>query len=185
LIPNLEVALKRRVAQLSGSIANFIVINQELRNWCWAAVAQAVTRKLDARMIDQCAVVQMTRDLNGCCDDHNACPDPFFTSKALAKLNNLRGPVVRRALSMDEIQGEIPSDETKKRRPIGCGLNDDEKGGHAITIIGWDIVNDRLRLHVGDPDGGIINTEFYDVLIDGKGREWIESYLTKLKDEKP
>jgi hypothetical protein len=180
LSPIQTVLLKKEQPRAQGYVPKFKIFKQEESNWCWAAVTQSVKKVLDGPTIKQCRIVERTRhpDRPNCCNDHDSCDEAFFTNLALDEFNNLR-EFIKTHLSLDGIKSEIPEGTSNNARPIGCGVSDGEKGGHAVVIFGWQEFINRVKLHVGEPKSGENVVEYLGPFSQPRGKSWVETYRTK------
>ena len=184
LSPVKTVPLKKKQPLAQGYVPGFKILKQGENNWCWAAVTQSVRKVLDGIVIRQCQIIEVTRhpDRPNCCDDHSSCDEAFYTSRALDKFKNLR-QFVNTPLGLGRIKGEIPEGFSSSARPIGCGVSDGGRGGHAVVIFGWQKFTDKVRLHIGDPKAGENATEWLGPFSQPPGKRWVETYRTKKASE--
>lgn len=117
--------------------------------WCWAAVTAAIDDYYHSGFRRQCDLVDLTYPGNQCCNNGGSsqCNQAAHTSAALASQGHL-AQTMPGSLSPAGVDNEIA--QKKPPHPIACSLSSGG-GGHAVTIIGRDTVNGRLRLQVSNP----------------------------------
>ena len=153
------------------TVANFVMQHQLQTQWCWAAVSASVT-DLHQRPMTQCAIVNLTRSLNGCCESgsSSSCNQPWYLDQALFKTGN-QAQMIEQYLPWSKLMSEIDAG-----RPVGVRTGWTNGGGHFLAVRGYDPSG---IIEVGDPwygDSPVNYNTFISSYL-GAGK-WTHSYLT-------
>ena len=159
-------------------MSEFEVRQQEMDQWCWAAVAVAVKNYLfPQEPMTQCQVAQKVVGKNcGCNGDGPsiACDQPESLTKALTDLN-LPPKAIPRPLSFTEVKSTIDGGWPI---PVRIVWDDNPNNAHFVVISGYAFSQSRVPLlQVDDPFYGRSLVE-YDSFVSGyRGiGQWEQTY---------
>lgn len=154
------------------TVANFAMQHQLQTQWCWAALSASVTN-LHQRPMTQCAIVNLTRSLNSCCQSgsSSSCNQPWYLDQALLKTGTL-ARMTAQYLPWSQLMSEIDAG-----RPVGVRIGWANGGGHFLAVRGY---TQSGMIAVGDPwfgDSSVNYNTFVSSYL-GPGNKWTHSYLT-------
>src|SRR5262249_3004010 len=115
------------------TVANFAMQHQLQTQWCWAAVSASVTA-LHQQPMTQCAIVNLTRSLNSCCQSgsSSSCNQPWYLDQALLKTGTL-ARMTAQYLPWSQLRSEIDAG-----KPVGVRMGWPNGGGHFLAVSGYD-----------------------------------------------
>lgn len=151
-------------------------IQQELRNWCWAASMSMIHEYVKAVVMEQCTIAGSILNTHTCCSDKATCNKRVDSAVLLPWLVNAGIRATRRP-------GVPASDAIKRVIDTGsilmAGVQLPELGGHLVIIKGYELISGNFYLSVCDPWHGERQT-LYQTL----QRVWQESWII-FKDQVP
>ena len=155
----------------------FRMQNQEMDNWCWAAVSVSVDRFFAPRStLRQCRMAQKILKLKRCTGRNctEACDQPWYLDKALRRVGRLRGHPLGR-LKFAQVQQEIDNGV-----PVCVRIGWRGGGGHFVVITGYSVSgrSNIERLQIKDPlyADAIVNYKSFVSSYRGAGR-WTDTFL--------
>jgi hypothetical protein len=117
----------------------------------------------------QCAIVNLTRSLNGCCQSPSSCNQPWYLDQALLKTGNL-AQMTEHHLPWSKLMSEID-----EGRPVGVRVGWANGGGHFLTVSGY---AQSGIIEVGDPWFGNSSVNYNTFISSYLGAgKWTHSYL--------
>jgi hypothetical protein len=181
----------------------FRIQQQELSEWCWAAVAVSVERYYDrASTLEQCDVankvlpeqypaVPLPKSDSACCCqcccDPDSCNKPAELETALKKIHKWRATLVR-SLAPDESivsPGTLTFEEVRREidrgRPVCVGITWKSGGGHFLVVRGYRLLSSGARqVYVADPlnPSALVDFDEFTLAYFGDG-EWTETDLVR------
>jgi Papain-like cysteine protease AvrRpt2 len=168
----------------------FVMETQELKRWCWAAVAVSVKHFFSAgSALTQCQVATPVLIQEGkipvariCCLTKNLCNFTANLQDALnlPSTNNLR-QIVTAPLPFDGAQSVKSEIGRPSNTPIAARIGWSNGGGHFIALIGYkEYGSGAQTVHVADPYYGP-SWQYYDDLLDFylEDGAWSDSFLLK------
>jgi hypothetical protein len=156
-------------------VLRFPIQRQEQSQWCWAGVAQSVSRwYVPGSTWTQCQIANRQFNRNDCCGAGatGACNNPSLLQTALGTVGHLD----RQTGSQESLQ--TVENELVAGRPLCIRVGWAGGGGHFIVASG---VEDDGFVWVSDPGGGTTALVAYDTLrtaYRGSGT-WTHSYFTR------
>jgi len=165
-------------------IVGFNLQKQQPSYWCWVEVAASVYEFHEKRSIERCKLARgaLKAKLRNwvdvdCCGGAGLCNEPLDLLSVLDFTGNLVGKSLAYYASELTIKSVIPTNG--KGSPIVCGIYDKGKGGHAVAIVGWYILGQKLWLWIADP---VLGKEplpwLYEELTNTIGFQWYETHFT-------
>lgn len=143
---------------------------QELRNWCWAALAASVEHFYrPSSHVTQCSIANGELRREDCCDSEGklggCCDVPGFLMSSLNRVGHFRKWTPLKDPTPDQVR-----EETNSRRPLCTRIAWFGGGAHFVTIIGY--VDERdpepggtskiAGLAIADPDAGLFDVDYAD-----------------------
>jgi hypothetical protein len=153
---------------------NFTMRHQLMREWCWATTSVSVDKFFDDNSAwTECKMAEAELGVS-CCPSLQACNRVHPLDPPLTRVQRLRGPVLAKTLTFDEIKAEILAGN-----PICVRVQWSDGGGHFAAIVGYDVTEKGLqRVYVADPFYGD-STASYDGFVSkyqGEGK-WTHTFL--------
>jgi hypothetical protein len=150
---------------------------QELDQWCWAAVAVSLAEYLKPYSApSQCKLAGMVLNIpGGCCPDLAPCDQPAALTAALDAVNCHAGNPILGPVTFDQIKQTI---DTGWPIPVRIVWEDNSANAHFVVISGYSVSNQRIPLlQVDDPFYGrsIVDYDTFVSCYQGNG-SWERTY---------
>jgi hypothetical protein len=154
----------------------FNMRHQKLREWCWASTSVSVDAFFNEKSDwTECKMAEKELNLS-CCDAAQQCNIVHPLDPPLTRVGRLRGAIVPKPLTFDEITKEIDAE-----RPICVRVQWSSGGGHFAVIVGYEQTEAGVqRVDIADPFYGD-SRQTYDGFVSkyqGEGT-WTHTFLTK------
>lgn len=135
-------------------------------NWCWAVVAQGVSRFFHPSTITQCQIAKIVFPKKKCCKTSTDCNIPTGLSVALNATRNFFG----------YLEGNIPfvevTTEIRHKRPLGCRKTTND--GHYVVISATLKNGTTSKVRVVDPVRTVEDWSFQTF-----SSFWSDTYFTE------
>lgn len=162
-------------------MAKFIMQDQQLDQWCWAAVTASVSQFLLGSARTPCDVAtHLLR--KPCCRNEDACDEPASLTLALRAFKLLAGSPIQGPLSFAEIQQTIDAGFVIPARIVWDG---NPSTAHFVVISGYAVERNGVpQLQVDDPHYGrsiIDHEQFVSSYLD-RG-QWQQTYAIAVQED--
>ncbi|WP_213956955.1 papain-like cysteine protease family protein [Variovorax sp. dw_954] len=138
--------------QPSLMLSSFSIASQEQNEWCWSAVALAITSFYGIGTgTTQCQLASSVLNLATCCDTPGGCNSTAELQTALAKAG-VATYVYAAPLGAPDITNQL-----QHQRPIGVRIVwGTTNSAHFISVFGiYDTGDQGIWVDVGDPDPAV------------------------------
>jgi hypothetical protein len=156
----------------------FVIQQQIMSNWCWAAVATSVFKYYrPASLITQRKFVSDILQIPQCNTTGQlplACNKPYGLVAALDSLRIYDG------WENKPTHPDIIYDELINKRPVGILLSNNVNNGHFLVISGINLTPSGTVLTIEDPINASTRDVRYSLLVNGfEGSYWTKTYFTR------
>src|SRR5580658_7052248 len=129
---------------------SFSMQDQELDQWCWAAVAASLNNYVAPdQHLEQCEVVTLVLNQGDCCKNPQAFDEAGSLTQALNVLNRQAGQPILGPLSFAQIRLTIDGGWPI---PVRIVWDDNPGNAHSVVISGYTVSKSGAQLvQVDDP----------------------------------
>jgi hypothetical protein len=158
-------------------MSTFAMQEQELDQWCWAAVAVSLVNYIKPKAApDQCELAtQVLQIPGGCCGNNPACDQPASLKQALNVLNRHAGDPIVGPVSFAQIRQTI---DAGWPIPVRIVWDDNAGNAHFVVISGYAVSPSGVpQVQVDDPFYGRSVVEYNTFVSSYHGSgQWERTY---------
>lgn len=159
---------------------NVPILKQEQTQWCWATVMQMVFQKYGDTTTQQCSLSNTAFGNTVCCASPSSslCNKPLPVIQISSEWDKFKfsAKFVNGLIEFSDLQNEINND-----CPVEIGFKWSGGGGHAVVVIGWDIINLVPHVLIHDPSRGILTIPYEKVKTAYGEGQWKWSWINLKK----